>query len=326
MPITSVSSDPEALTITVVGEYPVPVARLWDAWVDPRQIEQFWGPPGWPARFLRHDMVVGGRSHYEMTSPDGQTSAGYWVVRAIEHGRWFEVVDGFAGDDGEANETLPSMTMRYDFEATEHGSRFVGVTTFPDLAAMEQLVEMGMLDGVREAFAAMDDVLADLAAFAVDRVTQVQVLDDLRFRTSRIVRGTAEQVWRAHHDADLLRRWLLGPDGWTMPVCVAAQQTGDSFRWEWESEDGTARFGLEGELVDAAPPHRSVTTERPIDTDGAGTLNEMTLTPVEGGTLVSIVVTCPSIEVRDEILGTEMAVGMEASYARLDEVVGVATP
>src|SRR5690606_157154 len=67
MPITSVTSDAESLTLTVVGDYPVPIQRLWDAYADPRQLEKFWGPEGWPATFTRHDMAVGGMAQYYMT-------------------------------------------------------------------------------------------------------------------------------------------------------------------------------------------------------------------------------------------------------------------
>ena len=84
MPITSVTSDTETLTLTVIGEYPVPVQRLWDAWADPRQLEKFWGPETWPATFTRHDMKVGGRSEYQMTGPDGSTSRGWWRFVAID--------------------------------------------------------------------------------------------------------------------------------------------------------------------------------------------------------------------------------------------------
>ena len=62
MPITSVSSDPATLTLTVVADYPVTVERLWEAYADPRQLERFWGPVEWPATFTRHDLVVGGES------------------------------------------------------------------------------------------------------------------------------------------------------------------------------------------------------------------------------------------------------------------------
>ena len=78
MPITSVSSDPAALTLTVVADYSVSIERLWEAYADPRQLERFWGPEQWPATFLQHDMAVGGRSHYYMTGPDGTISRGWF--------------------------------------------------------------------------------------------------------------------------------------------------------------------------------------------------------------------------------------------------------
>ena len=321
MPITSVNSDPSTLTLTIVGDYPVPVERLWDAWADPRQIERFWGPPEWPATFTRHDMAVGGESHYVMTGPEGERSAGYWRYEAVERHRHLTVVDGFTRDDGTPNTEMPSMRMRFDFESTDDGSRFVAVTAFADLASMEQLVEMGMMEGMRAAMGQMDDVLADLAAFAAERGTEIVRIGDLQARTSRVVRGTVDQVWRAHHDRELLQRWLLGPDGWTMPLCEVAAEVGDTYRYEWESADGEHRFGFEGELVEADPPHRAVTTERMVGTDGPSTLNEMTLIPVEGGTLLVILITYPSTELREEILATGMVDGMETSYARLESVL-----
>ena len=321
MPVTSVTSDPETLSMTLVGEYPVPVERLWEAFADPRQLERFWGPPTWPATFTRHDMIEGGRSDYTMTGPDGESSSGYWIVTAIDPGRSFEVIDGFTGDDGRPNDEMPSMTMRMEFIPTESGSRYTTVTTFPDLASMEQLAEMGMVEGATTAMAQMDDVLADLASFAAGRAAASQLLDDTRVRISRIVRGTVEQVWQAHHDADLMRRWMLGPDGWTMPVCEVGVEPGDSYRFEWEADDGTGRFGFEGEVLESTPPRRAVTTERMIGMDGPDVRNELTLTPVGEGTLVTVVVTYPNSEVRDEVLATGMVDGMEASYARLESLV-----
>ncbi|HIE62456.1 MAG TPA: ATPase, partial [Microbacterium sp.] len=51
MPVTSVTTDPEALTMTLVGDFAAPVERLWRAFTEPAQLERFWGPPGWPATF-----------------------------------------------------------------------------------------------------------------------------------------------------------------------------------------------------------------------------------------------------------------------------------
>jgi uncharacterized protein YndB with AHSA1/START domain len=118
---------------------------------------------------------------------------------------------------------------------------------------------------------------------------------------------------------------MLGPDGWTMPVCEIAAQVGDTYRYEWESVDEAQRFGFTGALLESAPPHRAVTTEQMIGMDGPPATNEMTLTPVEAGTLLSIVITYPSAEVRDMVLATGMTGGMETSYARLEErVLGAA--
>jgi uncharacterized protein YndB with AHSA1/START domain len=232
-----------------------------------------------------------------------------------------EVEDGFAHEDGRPNEAMPAMRMVFTFEQTASGSRFTSVTYFPGLEAMEQLAEMGMVEGMQSALGQMDDVLADLASFAAGRATDAQILDDTRVRISRVIRGSVDQVWRAHHDPELLKVWLLGPDGWTMPVCEVASAVGDAYRYEWEAVDGSQRFGFEGELLESEPPHRSVTTERMIGMEGPGAVNEMTLTAMEGGTLMTLLITYPSTEVRDMVLGTGMTDGMERSYARLESDV-----
>ena len=186
---------------------------------------------------------------------------------------------------------------------------------------MEQLVQMGMIEGTRSAMSQIDDVLTDLKTFANELPTTAQLLSDTQVRVSRVIRGTADQVWRAHHEPALMQQWLLGPDGWTMPVCQVAARVGERYRYEWASADGSQRFGFEGELLESAAPTRAVTTEQMIGTDGPATRNELTLTPVQGGTLLSIVITYPNKELRDMILGTGMTLGMEASYARLEHDV-----
>lgn len=322
MPVTSVTRDPDALTLTVVADFPATVQRLWEAYVDPRQLERFWGPPSHPATFTRHDAAVGGRSAYTMKGPDGDTHGGYWEWLALEPLAAFEVRDGFTTPDGEPDPSMPSMRMRFVFAATPGGSRVTTTTFFGSGEELEQLLEMGIVEGVRQAMGQMDDVLADLASFAAGQATRTQVLSDTRARISRVVRGSVEQVWRAHHDAELVRRWMLGPDGWTMPVCEVATEVGGKYRYEWERADsGEDRFGFEGELLESMPPHRAVTTERMIGMPGEGTVNELTLTPVTGGTLLSLVITFPDAATRDMVLGTGMAGGMEQSYARLEKEV-----
>jgi uncharacterized protein YndB with AHSA1/START domain len=325
MPITSVEKDLDALTMTVTADFAASRQRLWEAYTDPRQIERFWGPVDWPATFTRHDVFVGGRSAYVMTGPDGERSAGFWEFLAVDDGRFFEVRDGFADEHGDENPAMPSMRMTFSFEDHDVGSRLVTTAYFASLDQLEQLLEMGMEQGMASAMGQIDAVLADLESFAAGRGTDLQILSDTQIRVSRIIRGDVEQVWRAHHDPVLLRQWMLGPDGWTMPVCEPTTEIGGTYRYEWAPEQPSGEregFGFEGELLEFEPPHRAVTTERMIGMDGPGATNEMTLTPRPDGTLLSVVISYPSVDVRDTVLGTGMVDGVETSYARLEEVLG----
>lgn len=323
MPITSVDKDLENLTMTVVADFTVPVRRLWDAYVDPRQIEKFWGPEEWPATFIRHDVYPGGRSQYYMTGPEGERSHGFWEFLSVDEGRSFEVADGFADENGAPNADMPTMRMVFGFEETREGSRLITTTYFNSLEELEQLLGMGMEEGLRSAMSQIDDVATDLRTFAADRTTEAQLLSDTQVRISRIIRGGVHQVWEAHHDPQLLRRWLLGPEGWIMSEVSVAEAVGETYRYAWEPAPGMEgeAFALTGELRESHPPHREVTTESMEDFEGPATLNEQTLTPVEGGTLLSLIITYDTKEQRDAILATGMTDGMETSYARLESEV-----
>ncbi|MFV0287589.1 MAG: SRPBCC family protein [Demequina sp.] len=323
MPITEVLKDPEALTMTVIADFTATRQRLWEAYTDPRQIEKFWGPEGWPATFTRHDVFPGGRSSYFMSGPEGEHSGGFWEFLAVDPGRSFEVRDGFATEDGNENAQMPSMRMTFQFEETENGSRLVTTTHFNSAEELEQLLGMGMEEGMTSAMGQIDAVLADLTSFAAGQGTELQILSDTQIRVSRVIRGSVEQVWRAHHEPELMKRWLLGPDGWTMTVAEPALEVGDTFRQEWAPNEGTPGepFGFTGELLESDSPFREVTTESMVGVPGEPNVNELTLTPHEDGTLLTLVITYANAEVRDMIIGTGMVDGMEASYARLEDEV-----
>ncbi len=141
MPVTSIETDAENLTITVIADFPVPVERLWAAYADPRQLERFWGPPGYPATFHRFDMRAGGSAFYSMTSPRGETHYGLWEFTALEPGRSFTVVDSFATPEGETDPNLPSGSMQMLFEATESGSRLTSLSQQASLEDLETILE-----------------------------------------------------------------------------------------------------------------------------------------------------------------------------------------
>ena len=161
MPLISVTKDAAKLTLTVVGDYPVPQERLWDAFADPRQLERFWGPPDMPATFTLHDLKVGGRAEYVLTAANGETWSGSWKFTAVDPISSFEAQDG---DDNAGDENMPS-SMTFAFETTPTGSRMTCVTRFSSLAAMEQTIP-GMEEGLRAAMPQLDTVLADSSSSA----------------------------------------------------------------------------------------------------------------------------------------------------------------
>lgn len=320
MPVTDVTTSAEELTLTMVGEFPVPVERLWSAFTDPRQLERFWGPPGWPAQFADFDFVPGGLAHYTMTSPRGEKSSGYWEFISIEDGTSFDVIDGFADEAGSPNDEMPSMRMTFAFTATDEGSRLVSTTFFPDLEQMEQLAQMGMVEGATLAYGQLDRVLIGLREFAQGKGTQLEVLGDTQVRITRLIDGPRDLVWRAHTDPELMRQWLLGPDGWTVTECEIDPVPGGAHRMQWAPEEGTEGepFGFEGEVLLVDAPKRAVQTERMIGLEAPENVNDLSLVEEDGATLITIVIMYPDVATRDMILGTGMVDGMEASYARLD--------
>lgn len=161
MTVTDVRKDPEKLTMEVTCEFPASVEQVWGLWADPRKLERWWGPPEWPATVTEHDLRPGGRVAYVMRGPDGEQSGGYWDVLAVDPPHRLEVRDGFATPDGAPNDEMPTMSMVTTIAAIDGGrTRMTTVTTFGSVEILEQLVEMGMVEGMRAAMSQIEAVLA----------------------------------------------------------------------------------------------------------------------------------------------------------------------
>ena len=162
MPVTKIDKDTDALTMTVVSEFDATAERVWQLWADPRQLERWWGPPSHPATVVDHDLSPGGRVSYYMTSPEGEKYHGWWKVASVDAPRSIEVEDGFADDSGQPNPDMPTTLMRVELtERDGGGTRMTMRSTFPSAEAMEQMVAMGMEDGIREALGQIESILAD---------------------------------------------------------------------------------------------------------------------------------------------------------------------
>ena len=127
-----------------------------------------------------------------------------------------------------------------------------------------------------------------------------------------------EAVYRAHTDAELLKKWLLGPEGWTMPVCTVDPRPGGKIRFEWAHEKGGG-FYLTGEYLELEPFSRIAHVERMHLPDPTPDNHvETRFDPDGDGTLMTMRMTLPDSQTRAAMLSTGMEHGMEASYARLD--------
>jgi uncharacterized protein YndB with AHSA1/START domain len=159
MTVVSTTQDPDRLTLTIVAELAAPPARVWELWADPRRLERWWGPPGWPATFVEHDLTVGGRSHYLMTGPEGEQAHGWWRVVAVDEPRALEFEDGFADESGAADPDLPVTVGRVELEGTAEGTRMTITSRFATADQMQQLAGMGMVEGMTSAIEQMDALL-----------------------------------------------------------------------------------------------------------------------------------------------------------------------
>ena len=138
--------------------------------------------------------------------------------------------------------------------------------------------------------------------------------------TRRFV-ATPEAVYRAHTDPELIKQWLLGPPGWSMPVCISEAKPGGRIRYEWSNGKG-AGFHLTGEYLELDPSSRIVHVERMYLPDPTPDNHVETRFDADGtGTLMTMRMTLPDEQTRATMLATGMEHGMEASYVRLEEMI-----
>lgn len=160
MPVTSVTPDIDNRTLTIVADFAAPVERIWQVYADPRQLEQIWGPPTYPATFADHDLRPGGRMNYFMTSPEGEKFCGYWRITEVSEPDFFAFADGFADEQFNPNTDLPESQNVYSFAPHQGGTRATFVATYPSAEGLQQVLDMGMIEGATAAIGQIDELLA----------------------------------------------------------------------------------------------------------------------------------------------------------------------
>ena len=162
MTVVDVRKDVASHSMTIVAEYPATIARVWQLWADPRQLERWWGPPGYPATVTDHDLSAGGLVSYHMTSPEGDRYHGGWRVLRADPPTRLEVEDYFADEDGAEDTGMPRSTMVVAIEEAGPGATRMTVTsTWASEEAMRKVLEMGMEEGIRAALGQIEGLLAE---------------------------------------------------------------------------------------------------------------------------------------------------------------------
>jgi uncharacterized protein YndB with AHSA1/START domain len=160
---------------------------------------------------------------------------------------------------------------------------------------------------------------------------QVSLLSDTTVQVVRAFRASRALVYEAYATPELVKRWLLGPPGWTMPVCEMDVRVGGKYRWLWREEGGGAQFGFHGEYLEVEPEAKLRHSESYDPGDVGGSMGEsgeamitVTFAERDGVTTVTSLMDFGSKEARDAAVSTGMTDGMEMSYKLLDALLSEA--
>src|SRR4029450_9683268 len=157
---------------------------------------------------------------------------------------------------------------------------------------------------------------------------QVTLPSDREVKVTRSFKAPRALVYKAYTDPTLVQRWLLGPPGWSMPVCEMDVRVGGRYRWRWRSDQDGSEFGFAGTFREVQPTSRLVHTEAydPGTVGGGYPGNDaivtVSFTEEAGVTTVTSLIDFGSKETRDAAMATGMTDGMEQSYQLLDQVLG----
>ena len=151
MTVIDVAPDRANRTLTLTAEYPATPEHVWQLWADPRQLERWWGPPTYPAKFTEHGLTPGDHVAYVMTGPNGEKAPGWWTILAVDPPRSLSFRDGIAHEDGTPNPAFPEVTV--DVAITDIGggrTRMTIMNRFPTPAARSAAWKMApSMNGAR---------------------------------------------------------------------------------------------------------------------------------------------------------------------------------
>ena len=162
MSVVSVVKDADARTMTITARFDAPIARVWQVWSDPRQLERWWGPPMYPATVTEHDLTPGGTVAYAMTGPEGERHGGWWRVSAADSPHKLEFKSGVADADGTPSADKPAAVMRVALSELDGGGTEMVITVaWAGDDGWKWMLETGTDAGMTAAAGQIDELLKE---------------------------------------------------------------------------------------------------------------------------------------------------------------------
>ena len=155
-----------------------------------------------------------------------------------------------------------------------------------------------------------------------DRAVSIAAQGERDIVMTRAFDAPRALVFDAFTKPDLIRHWLLGPDGWTMPVCEVDLRVGGAYRYVWRRDKDGTEMGMGGVFREIVRPERIVSTEKFDEAwypgEGVGTVR---FTEEGGRTTMTQTMTYESREAREAVLKSPMESGVSRSFDRLEELL-----
>lgn len=164
---TTVTKDADKKALVLERVFQAPRQRVWQAWADPEQFKQWWGPRGWQTEVKDADVRQGGSMIYGMKCVDeaqgewfGQTAWGKMEFSTVDEPKTMVYVDYFCDESGQVDQTMPASTVTIEFEEQDGATLVRSTTVFDSIEGYEQVIAMGVVEGATETWDRLDEVLA----------------------------------------------------------------------------------------------------------------------------------------------------------------------
>ncbi|MBI1340061.1 hypothetical protein GC169_07620 [bacterium] len=308
--------------------FKAPIDLVWRAWTDPLLLGRWFGPRGEGGRLLEHDLRPGGLWRGEMTMADGSKMYSHFEFVTIEPKSRLVWRHSFGdGQGGLGRHPMAPdfpLVMLSDVRLTPEGGatrmhfHFSPVDPTPPEVAAYRDAFPTFEGGWGQSFDTLDEMLARTS---IAGALLAETVGDRELLVSRYFDAPPTRVFEAFTKPDLVARWMLGPPGWTMPVCEIDLRPGGKSRYVWRNADGRD-MGLDAVFVEIDPPNRIVHRET-FDEDWTGgeTLITTAFESRGGGTLMTMTIEYAAPGSREGAAASGMFQGMEMGYQRLDAML-----